>query len=35
MIIVDGNDFETLRPAEEILRADFDLGTGDEPMHIG
>jgi hypothetical protein len=28
MIIVDGSDLEAPRPAEQVPRADFDLGTG-------
>jgi hypothetical protein len=35
MVIVEGNDLEAPRPAEQVPRADFDLGTRDEPMPVG
>jgi hypothetical protein len=34
-IIVEGNDLEAPRPAEQVPRADFDLGAGEEPMRVG
>jgi hypothetical protein len=35
VVIVDGDDLEAPGPAEEIPRADFDLGPGEEPMRVG
>jgi hypothetical protein len=35
MIIVDGNDLEARCPAEQVSRADFDLGAGNELMRVG
>jgi hypothetical protein len=35
LIIVEGNDLEAPRPAEQVPRADFDLRAGHEPMGVG
>jgi hypothetical protein len=35
MIIVEGNDLEAPRPAEQVPRADFDPSAGEEPMRVG
>jgi hypothetical protein len=35
MIVVESNDLEAPRPAEQVPRTDFDLSAGQEPMQVG